>query len=141
MAVEGQDVNEDLFGGCGRVLRIHPTNDLQLVDLFGHEHQVYHEFGEAEQDLLLRILFRGLMRLARCLYRSLNPRESLLVQLLRVELLKLLRQCLLSHFKQFVLSYLPFFILLEHKLILDLHCLLFLQVSLFQSRALKRGLS
>ena len=81
------------------------------------------------------------MRLARCLDRSLDPGESLLVHLLRVELFELLRQRLLGHFKQFVLIDLPLLVLLEHKLILDLHCLLFPQVFLFQGRAFKRGLS
>ena len=124
-------MKQDLLGGRGGVLRIHPTNYLQLVDLFGCEHQVYHEFGEAEQDLLLCILFSGFVRLARGLYRSLDPRESLLVHLLREELFELLWQRLLRHFKQLVLSDLPLLILLEHKLILDLHGLLFLQVFLF----------
>ena len=134
-------MNENLLSGLGGVLRIHPANYLQLVDLLGCEHQVYHELCQAQQDLLLCILLSGLIRLARCLDGSLDPCESLLVHLLRVELFKLLRQRLLSHFEQFALIDLPLFILFEYKLILDLHCLLFLRIFLFQSRALKRGLS
>ena len=134
-------MKQDLLGGRNGVLRIHPTDYLQLVDLFASEHQVSHKFGEAEQDLLLCIFFSCFVRLSRCLYRSLDPRKSFLVHLLRKELFKLLRQRLLRHFKQFFLSDLPLLILLEHKLILDLHGLLFFQVFLFQRRALERGLA